>query len=88
LKRTRRIEIVRYSRRSKLVISDETAFEADLATEAAINVLFDISSTELPIEQIGEFAKPGVEANLTGAIEPYTSRMCRPLKLLKRWIRG
>jgi hypothetical protein len=83
LKRTRRVEVTRYSRRSML-ISNDVALEPDLTAEqAAIDVLLGIPCPiESPVEEISGAEPQPAEAGDLGAIQKR-----RPLKLLKNWIR-
>ena len=84
MKRTRRVEVIRYSRRST-VISNELALEAELTTEqAAIDVLLGIPDTfESPVEETS-----GGEQQLSGAVIPVVVERHRLLRFLKKLVRG
>lgn len=84
LKRTRRVEVIRYSRRST-VVSDEVAFERELAGEQpAFDVLLKIPGpTESATDDISsaeDQAPSGVSADV--------AQRPQPLRFLKRLIRG
>lgn len=89
LKRTRRVEIIRYRRRST-VIDNELPCERDLTAEqAAIDVLLAIPCTiDPPIEVTSEFQKPDREEGSTAAIDPGAVQKRRPLRFLKKLVRG
>jgi len=89
LKRTRRVEVIRYSRRSTLISSDELALEADVTAEqAAIDVLLGIScAIETPLEE-PDFQRPDHRGRRAGDIDPGGIQKRRPLRFLKRLIRG
>jgi hypothetical protein len=83
LKRTRRVEVIRYSRRSTL-ISNDTALEPDLTAEqAAIDVLLGMPCPiESPVEEISGAEPQPSEAGDAGVVQKR-----RPLRFLKNWIR-
>jgi hypothetical protein len=89
LKRTRRVEVIRYSRRST-VIGNEVPCERDLNEEqAAIDVLLAIPCTiEPPIEVTSEFQKPDREEGSTAAIDPGAVQKRQALRFLKKLVRG
>ena len=84
MKRTRRVEVIRYSRRSTL-ISNEVAWESDLAAEqVAIDLLLGMPDvTESPVEET-----KGAEKQTYAAGVPAVAHRRRPLRFLKRLIRG
>ena len=84
MKRTRRVEVVRYSRRLT-VICDDAALESDLAAEQAmINALLELPpATELPGQETS-----AVEQQVAGAHVPGAVYRRWPLRLFKRFIRG
>jgi hypothetical protein len=84
LKRTRRVEVIRYSRRSS-VTSNEVAFEPDLTAEQeAIDILLGIpSNIECPIEDASSAGRQVSDVGVSGVVQRH-----RPLRLLKRLIRG
>jgi hypothetical protein len=84
LKRTRRVEVVRYSRRST-VIYDEAVLESDLAAEqAVVDTLLGLPPV---IESPGQETS-AAEQQVTGAHAPGVVHRRRPLGFLKRLIRG
>ena len=84
MKRTRRVEVIRYSRRSTL-ISNEVGLEAELADEqAAIDVLLGMARMVEPsIEETGRAPR-----QLTGAHVPCSIRSGRFRRFFKRLIQG
>jgi len=101
LKRTRRVEVIRYSRRSTL-ISSEAALEHDLTAEqAAIDVLLGIPSTiESTVEAVTgadvepagsrpeTYQKPDRKGGFVGNGNPDVVQRRRPLRFLRKLVRG
>ena len=85
LKRTRRVEVIRYSRRST-VISDEAAFETDLAEkQPGIEALLGMHWAS---ESEDACRKPTHKRELAGAKADEFVPRTGLLRLLKRFIRG
>jgi hypothetical protein len=84
LKRTRRIEVIRYSRRSTRA-GNEVALEPDSAAEqAAIDLLLEIPcAIEPAIEKT-----PDAEKQISATEVPAATNRRRPLRFLKRLIGG
>jgi len=84
LKRIRRVEVIRYSRRST-VICDKAVLEPDLAAEqTVVDALLGLPPV---IESPGQEAS-AAEQQVTGAHAPRVVHRRRPLRFLKRLIRG
>lgn len=82
MKRTRRVEVVRYSRRST-VICDEVLLESDLTAEQA--VVDAVLGLPPAIESPGQETR-AAEQRVTGVPGVVPRRW--PLRFLKRLIRG
>ena len=101
MKRTLRVEVIRYSRRSTL-ISNEAALERDLTAEqAAIDVLLGIPSTiESSVEAVTgadvepaashpeTYQKPDRKGGLVSNRNPDVVQKRRPLRFLRKLVRG